>query len=139
MTPKTHPELFALLERGVIALEKLAAASSGAGRAESSGGLRAMKVPSWAKFDKGIPLGEITEKSLAWWVGSYVPKPFEKRDGTVTPPAAADVRLRKALDEAAKELGLPMPEGYEPASEAPTPTPKPTVPPQDNTDEDVPF
>ena len=123
MTPADIAKLLALLERIAVALEKGGSGASGQG---GGAGWRSMLVPKWAKFDAGKPFGELNDKGLAFWVSGYVPKRFEKRDGTVVPPSAVDVALRKALDQAAKELGLPLPPGYAPETAS---TPKESAPP----------
>lgn len=140
MSPQNETRLLELLERIAVALEKGGIGASGAGQ---SGGWRAMLVPKWAKYDAGKPFGELNDKGLAFWVSGYVPKPFEKRDGTVVPPSAVDTALRKALDQAAKELGLPLPAGYEPenapAAKEPAPAPRPAPTSTGEIDEDTPF
>ena len=157
MNPQTETKLIELLASIDLSLKELAkaakerpAASSGAGQ---SAGWRVMKVPSWAKFDAGKQFGDLDDKGLFFWTSKWFPKPFTKTDGTIVPTKSTDAALRKALDEAAKELGLPLPDGYEPAeapkqaSEAdpdafvapPRSNAKPAPPPRDNIDEDVPF
>lgn len=147
MSPQNETKLLEILGSIDLSLKELAkaakerpAASSGGGQ---SAGWRSMKVPSWAKFDAGKQFGELDDKGLFFWTSKWFPKPFTKGDGSVVPPKSTDAALRKALDEAAKELGLPLPEGYEPES-APkateqAPTSRPTPPPADSVDEDVPF
>lgn len=143
MSPQNETRLLELLERLVIAVEKSGIGASGAGQSANSGGWRAMKVPSWAPHNKGVPFGDLDEKGLFFWVSKWFPKPFTKTDGSVLPPKSVDVALRKALDQAAKELGMALPDGYEPenapATKEPAPAPRPAAPPQDNIDEDVPF
>lgn len=136
MSPTGETKLLALLERIAVALE------SGAAKANtpSGGGWRAVKLPKWPKYDAEKPLGELSDKSLAYWVSTFVPKPWERKsDGKQMPPSAADLALRAALDAAGKELGLPLP-----AAETPTEATEPAKSsaatasaPVD--DEDVPF
>lgn len=116
--------------------------------ASSHTGWRATVIPFGKQ--KGERLGDIGEKSLRWWIENYQPKGFTGRDGNERPPSASDLALRKALDEAAKELGTPVPPPDHPTDSRPAdgarapfqnngggkPAPAPQ---QDTPDEDVPF
>tara|TARA_R110002050_G_scaffold69003_1_gene149417 strand:+ start:1287 stop:1730 length:444 start_codon:yes stop_codon:yes gene_type:complete len=100
-------------------------------------GWRAFKVPQWAKFDAGTPLGDISAKSLRWWIDTYEPKPwYSKKEGVEKPPASADLALRKALDQAKQEL-----DGGEQVPNEPDPAPKPRPEPDAASieDDDIPF
>lgn len=84
---------------------------------------------------KGEALGDISEKSLEWWIGNYRPKPYIASNGDERPPGKLDTSLRNALDEAATELGKSQPRPDE-TPRAPSPAPAPQ---QEIQDEDVPF
>ena len=142
MTPADLAKLFSLLERIAVALEKGGSGAIGAG---GGAGWRAMKVPAWAPHNKGAAFGDLDDKGLSFWVSKWFPKPFTKTDGSVLPPKSLDVALRRALDEAAKELGWPLPPGFEPegqpnAKESPA-SARSTPPPPDSDDDsdNVPF
>lgn len=111
------------------------------GSSSSHTGWRAVVIPFGKQ--KGEALGDIGEKSLAWWIENYQPKGFTGRDGNERPPSSTDLALRKALDEAAAETGgKPAPaEGSRPSAPANPPPPRRPAPaPQpDINDEDVPF
>jgi hypothetical protein len=143
MAPAELAKLFSLLERIAVALEKGGSGASGGG---GGAGWRSMKVPAWAPHNKGAAFGDLDDKGLAFWVSRWFPKPFTKSDGGALPPKAVDVALRRALDEAAKELGLPLPPGYTPetqpnAKESPVSARSSAPPPQsdDDNDENLPF
>lgn len=120
-------------------------AGSGSSPSSSSHtGWRAHRIHFGKQRDER--LGDISEKSLGWWIENYHPKPFFTQNGEERPPGKNDVALRKALDEAAAEGGNRS-ETQAPASsgapaEAPRslPPPRPApAPQQDINDEDVPF
>lgn len=109
-------------------------------------GWKAARVPGWAKFDKGVQFGDLSGKSLDYWINSWAPNGYNGN-----PPKPEDMALRKLLDEGKAEVesGAYVPPQYtnkprEPkkdaASSRPAPRSKPTPPPQDDDDgSNVPF
>lgn len=61
-------------------------------------GWKAVRVPDWSKYDGGIPLGDLGEKGLAYWL-SWQPKGFRGK-----PASEQDLAFREALDQADDEI-----------------------------------
>lgn len=124
------------------------AGAAPASTATAHTGWKAARVPRWAKFDKGIPFGDLSAKSLAYWF-KWTPQGFRG-----APPSDSDITLRKLLDEAQAQIDagtyIPpertvKPAGYDEANPRPprreTPVddgPEP-MPGGEIRDEDVPF
>lgn len=62
-------------------------------------GWRSHPVPKFIKRYYPGTLGQMEEKDILWWAGSYVPKEYR---GAISP---ADIEFRKVLDQAKAELG----------------------------------
>lgn len=113
-------------------------------------GWKAVKLPSWAKFQAGTPIGLLSQKSLDYWL-NWQPRPWQKDDGTEVPPKQADLDLRKALDEARaaiKSGAHVCPDrnppdrggsGSPPPRRSSAPRPQREAPAAESADSDVPF
>ena len=151
MSADTHllEEIRDLLRVQNALLEKLVSGggaknpAAGAAGGTHHSGWKAVRVPSWAKFDGGIPFGDLSIKSLTFWL-NWQPRPYKDR-----PISETDKALRAALDEAQADIEsgkhIPpertiRPAGSQPQRGAPSAQHEP--PPADPasiTDEDVPF
>lgn len=110
-------------------------------------GWKAARVPSWTKFDRGVQFGDLSGKSLDYWLNSWQPNGYNGN-----PPKPEDLALRQLLDEGKAEVdsGAYVPPKYtnkpkEPKSDRPAPRSggsggRPAPAPQDESnDEDMPF
>jgi hypothetical protein len=110
-------------------------------------GWKAARVPSWTKFDRGVQFGDLSGKSLDYWINTWQPNGYQGN-----PPKPEDVALRKLLDEAKAEVdsGAYVPPKYtnkpkEPKADRPAPRRETPVDQgqgggqNDNGDSDVPF
>lgn len=62
-------------------------------------GWKAARVPSWTKFDRGVQFGDLSGKSLDYWINTWQPNGYQGN-----PPKPEDLALRKLLDEAKAEV-----------------------------------
>lgn len=67
-------------------------------------GWRDVQVPKFIKKWAGSTLGEMDEKDLLWWAGSYQPKEYPPGSGKIS---QKDLDFRAALDAAQAELAQP--------------------------------
>lgn len=151
MSEDTHllEEIRDLLRAQNALLEKLVAkAPAPAAGASGHTGWKAALVPSWARYDSGIPLGDLSLKALEFWF-RWQPKPNPRTNKL----SGDDIALRKALDEAQAEInaGTYTPPQYTKKPRDPSAPPRQQrgappadepandAPPPDINDEDVPF
>ena len=133
MSPQSETRLLELLERIAIALEKGGIGASGAGQSAPS----TVEVP-FGK-NKGKKLGELSDPQLIFYAFTWVPQTSEQ----YPKPSPRDTAFSAAAKGEAKRRGL-VPDAQQEPENAPNeaqqpPAPRPTPPPQDNIDEDVPF
>ena len=133
MSPQNEIRLLDLLERIALALEKGGIGQSGAGQSDPS----TAEVP-FGK-NKGKKLGELSDRQVSFYAFTWAPSTSEQypkpsqRDSAFHSAAKGEANRRGLVPDTQQE-----PENAPAAKEQP-PAARPTPPPQDNIDEDVPF